>query len=114
MKSTVLLDFLRRVTQNPTTLVESRLSERWFTRNRKMGFTDAVCFFFDLRKTSLQTRLNSFFDIIKRGMSMTQQGFSKLRSRFNHRPFELMLREIVSQEYSGSYPGDLKGLHSCC
>ena len=34
---------------------------------------------------------------------MTQQGFSKLRGKFNHRPFELMLRGLVSEQYSGRH-----------
>lgn len=112
MESLALLKCLSEIIHNPQTLQISRLSERWFIRERKMTFTEAVSFFFDLKKTSLQTRLNNFFDVFKKGTTMTQQGFSKLRARFNHKPFELMLREVVSREYSGEYPLDTwNGMH---
>ena len=112
MESLSLLKCMNEIIHNPLTLEVSRLSERSFTRERKMSFTEAVSFFFDLKKTSLQTRLNNYFHVFKRGMTMTQQGFSKLRGKFSHKPFEMMLREIVSKEYSGKYPLETwNGLH---
>jgi hypothetical protein len=56
----------------------------------------------DMRTTTLQTRLNAFFQH-HGGKPISQQAFSKLRAKFNHSPFETMLRTLVKKEYSGEY-----------
>jgi len=56
----------------------------------------------DMRKTTLQTRLNLFFEH-KGGDPISQQAFSKLRMNFDHSPFVTMLRGMVKKEYSGQY-----------
>jgi hypothetical protein len=88
---------------NPIVLEISRLNAKSFTRNRKMGFREAICFLLDMRKTTLQTRLNAFFRQTKGGIPMSQPAFTKLRAQFSHKPFEIMMRELVKKEYSGQY-----------
>jgi len=85
------------------TLEKSKLRNYAFTRNRKMPFTNALCFLLDIRKTTLQTRLNLFFSQTKEVEPISQQAFSKLRANFDHSPFEIMVRELVQAEYSGKY-----------
>jgi hypothetical protein len=85
------------------TLIRARLKLTAFTRNRKMSFELALRFMLDMGKTTLCTRLNRFFANIKDGNPVTQQAFSKLRSQFDHSPFETMVRELVEEEYSGMY-----------
>ena len=81
----------------------ARLSERFFTRTRKISFPDIMKFFMDMNKTSLQTRLNDFFKKNIGGKPMSQQAFSEMRSHFNHYPFEATFRALVAEEYSGKY-----------
>jgi hypothetical protein len=56
-----------------------------------------------MRKTTLQTRLNVFFNYRNEEEPMSQQAFSKLRMNFDHSPFETMVREAVKKEYSSDY-----------
>jgi len=100
------LDYLSTLTNiaNTTeTLGIARLNEKAFTRNRKMPFANAISFLLDMRKTTLQTRLNLYFQHTERGNPISQQAFSKLRMNFDHSPFETMVRECVKKEYSGEY-----------
>jgi len=57
----------------------------------------------DMRKTTLQTRLNLYFKTMESGEPISQQAFSKLRMNFDHSPFEKMVRETIKTEYSGEY-----------
>ncbi len=97
------LTYLRNKTQHPNTLKVARLKENSFTRNREMTFPDAVAFIMDMRNTTLQTRLNIYFNQVKGGNAISQQAFSKLRMNFDHSPFEGMARGLVEIEYSGEY-----------
>jgi hypothetical protein len=91
------------VLSNPYVLETSRLKATSFTRERKMGFQEAICFLLDMRKTTLQTRLNQFFKQPKGGDPISQPAFTKLRAQFSHKPFEIMVRELVKKEYSGQH-----------
>jgi hypothetical protein len=68
-----------------------------------MPFSSALAFMLDMRKTTIQTRLNIYFENNKKGEPMSQQAFSKLRSKFDHTPFAAMHRAVVSEEYSGRH-----------
>jgi hypothetical protein len=66
--------FLEQARQHPTD----------FTRNRKMSFTQVVTFMINLVKTSTQTALNRFFDVIGTPeIQMTQQSYSEARQKMN-------------------------------
>jgi len=99
MYSHQLFEKLRAIANDPETLKKARKSERYFTRNRKMSFADALCFMLDMRKTTVQTRLNLYYRM-KGEEPMSQQAFSKLRSHYDHSPFETMTRSLVKSEYS--------------
>ena len=103
MLSLEMLSFLLLTAQDQQTLDVARLKENSFTRNRGMPFPDALTFLLDMRKSSLQTRLNLYFEDVKGGDPISQQAFSKLRMNFDHSPFETMTRELVKKEYSGQY-----------
>lgn len=98
-----LLDLLKNIASDPKTLESARLQEQAFTRNRKMTFPSALSFLLDMRKTTLQTRLNLYFDQVKEGEPISQQAFTKLRANFDHSPFQTMLRMLVQAEYSGAH-----------
>jgi hypothetical protein len=102
MTAKLLYQAINRIIHDPNILNYARFSKKYFTRSRKMSFSDILCFFFDLRRTSLRTRLNLYFK--KAGSDMiSQQAFSKARNHFDHSPFEKMFRLLVSLEYSGEH-----------
>ena len=103
MKSPEALEKLETVKNDPKTLEESRQKEKAFTRAREMQLADAIAFLLDMRKSSLQTRLNHYYKNVKGSEPISQQAFSKLRMNFDHSPFEKMVRALVSEEYSGQY-----------
>ena len=103
MKSIKLLENLKKIIHAKGTLEASRRKKNSFTRNREMPFASALTFMLDMRKTTLQTRLNIYFDHNKKGKPMSQQAFSRLRANFDHTPFVAMHNEIVMEEYSGEY-----------
>ena len=103
MNSVNHVKMLKTVTTAQETLVAARFKETYFTRKRKMPFSDAISFMMDMRKTTLQTRLNLYFEHTKGGNPISQQAFSKLRMQFDHSPFEKMVRIPVKEEYSGRY-----------
>ena len=103
MTSLKLLKRLKEIIHSEEILQSSRLRSTAFVRNRKMNFPDALTFMLDMRKTTLQTRLNIFFDHKGKDEPMSQQAFSKLRANFDHTPFAAIIDAIVSDEYSGEY-----------
>jgi len=100
-----LLEIIHWIIHKPETLLNSRFSQKSFTRNRKMRFADVLCFFLDMSKTTLQTRLNMFFG--RKQISMSEQAFSKARNKFDHSPFETMHRALMREEY-----GDIDTLNT--
>ena len=103
MKSLELLEQIKKVVQDSRTLEMARKQENAFIRERKMTFPSALCFMLDMRKTTLQTRLNLYFEHNGENQPMSQQAFSKLRSKFDHSPFVIMHQALVEREYSGDY-----------
>ena len=98
MKPINILKTIKTIIKDPHSLLNSRFSEKFFTRNRKMSFSDVLYFFLDMQKTSLQTRLNQFFR--REGQTISEQAFSKARNHFDHSPFETMVRKLVECEYT--------------
>ena len=100
------LDYLRLLTfiaNSKDTLNTAKWREKAFVRKRRMSFASALSFLLDMRKTTLQTRLNLYFKTTESGEPISQQAFSKLRMNFDHTPFEKMVREAVKMEYSGKH-----------
>ena len=103
MRSLEMLEVLSKILHDEEILKSSRMQKNAFIRNRKMPFANALTFMLDMRKTTLQTRLNMYFEHNKKGEPMSQQAFSKLRANFDHTPFVAMHRAIVDEEYSGKH-----------
>ena len=95
----------RELANDPNLLDVSRFEKTAFTRKRKegMGFADALSFMLDMRKTTIQSRLNVFYSQVKGCDPISQPAFTKLRAQFDHTPFEAMVRDLVEEEYSGAY-----------
>lgn len=62
-----ILEMLKIIARSQQTLDIARLTQNSFTRNRGMPFPNALEFLLDMRKTSLQTRLNIYFSNVKGG-----------------------------------------------
>ena len=105
MKILYAQERLREIANDVTLLHISRINDKAFTRKREggMGFPEALSFMLDMRKTTIQTRLNQFYKHVKGGDPISQPAFTKLRAQFDHTPFEVMVRELVEEEYSGAY-----------
>jgi hypothetical protein len=103
MTSRAYLEHLSIIASSQATLDTARLQATAFRRKRKMPFANALSFLLDMRKTTLQTRLNLYFQHTGGGTPISQQAFSKLRMNFDHSPFETMVRKSVKKEYSGQY-----------
>ena len=90
--------------QNPI-LEAARFKASYFTRNRKMTFSQIVLFILSGFKTSTQTALHRFCAdaLNKEGCAMTQQALSKARSHFDHSPFEFFFRDLVQMRFCGEH-----------
>jgi len=101
----------KTISKNENIKKSSRFRESYFTRERKMNFSDVVLFTLISMKNSTQLSLKRCWKTMKRkGQSMSQQAYSKARNHFDHTPFETMFRVNVSDIYSGIYE-DLKKWH---
>jgi hypothetical protein len=93
---------VRFIASLDVTLEFARKSKMNFSRKRKLGFVECLYLMLDMKKTALQNRLSNFMDATG-GETVSQQAFCQARDKFNHLPFEMMVRDIVCEEYSGKY-----------
>jgi hypothetical protein len=85
-------------------LEAARFKPTFFTRERKMTFSEIVLFILSGFKTNTQTALSRFFhDYIEKGNVMSQQAFSKARSHFDHSPFEFFFRDQIRRRFGGEH-----------
>jgi len=93
---------MMEITKNATTQERARKRRAAFSRESPLRFEAMIGIQLDMRKTTVETRLNAFF---KEGekMPVSQQAYSARRAMFDHSPFERMAREAVKKEYSGAY-----------
>jgi len=91
-------------------LEAARFKPTFFTRERKMTFSEIALFILSGFKTNTQAALNRFFhDSLKKGNTMSQQAFSKARSHFDHSPFEYFFRDQVRRRFCGEH--EIRLLH---
>lgn len=104
MKTNESAEVVRDIAISKERKEEARFKSTFFTRNRKMPFTELLYFLLNPAKECLQIKLNRFFKATgKSVMRMSQQALSAARSYFDHSPFEKMARKHVELEYSGKY-----------
>ena len=90
----------KKIAEAEDTKQESRTKPSYFTRTRKMNFSELVYYILHPGKESTHLGLTRFFAMIgKEGCGMSEQAFSKARSHFSHWPFEKMVRETTQEEY---------------
>lgn len=102
MKLTKVCMLTQRIAEVEATKQESKTKACYFTRTRKMSFSELVYYILHSGKESTRLGLTRFFTMIgKAGVKMSEQAFSKARSHFSHWPFEKMVRETTAEEYCG-------------
>ena len=91
-------------------LEAARFKPTFFTRQRKMTFSEIVLFILSGFKTNTQAALYRFFnDSLEKGNTMSQQALSKARSHFDHSPFEYLFRNQVLRRFCGEH--EIRLLH---
>lgn len=100
MKPKRYMRLVKEMASAGDTKKEARKSAKYFTRERKLPFSDVVCLLLDMQKTALQARLNHFFKSTGQEKTMTEQALSKARNHFDHSPFEKMVRITTAEEYA--------------
>ena len=102
----------KRIAEAEDTKQESRTKPSYFTRTRKMSFSELVYYILHPGKESTHLGLKRFFAMIgKEGRGMSEQAFSKARSHFSHWPFEKMVRETTEEEYRSEDVRTWNGYH---
>jgi hypothetical protein len=77
-----------------------------------MSIKEGVWMLFDMMKTTIQSRLNIFFEKNNKGKAISQQAFSELRDKFDHTIFSSLHVKLTKEEYSGKYnTGTWKNYH---
>lgn len=89
---------------DPQTLERARVSPKYFTRMRKMGFSEHIFFLLNQVNTSTRTALRGFFKrVLDRDAPMSQQALSKARSHFDHSPFQGLFDVVNGMRYCGEH-----------
>lgn len=102
MKLGKACNLTKGIAEAEETKLEARTKPNYFTRIRKMSFSELVYYILHPGKESAHLGLTRFFEMIgKGGVKMSEQAFSKARSHFSHWPFEKMVRETTAEEYRG-------------
>jgi hypothetical protein len=75
-----------------------------FTRDRKMPFSRLILFMLNMVKSSIQTCLDRFLELIgQEDLHMTQQSFSEARQKIKWEAFQDLFITIVNHIYTGFY-----------
>lgn len=112
MKLEKICVMTRKTAEAEETKQESRTKPCYFTRTRKMSFSELVYYILHPGKESTRLGLKRFFAMIgKEENGMSEQAFSKARSHLSHWPFEKMVRETTEEEYCGEDVRTWNGYH---
>ena len=82
----------------------ARKMPQFFTRNRKMPFTNLVLFMLNMVKSSIQVALDRFFkESSQEEIHMSQQAYSKAREKIHWEAFRWLFTEGVGDVYINYY-----------
>jgi hypothetical protein len=94
---------LRKLILSEKFLERARRQATDFTRNRKMGFPQLITFMMNLVRTSTQTALDRFFELIGTpDTHMTQQSFSEARQKLLPEACRELLLDTVQCVYANA------------
>jgi hypothetical protein len=75
-----------------------------FTRTRKLPFQLLMLFMLNMVRSSIQTCLDRFFEMIgQEDVSMTQQAFSEARQKIKWQAFQYLFKSLVDLIYTGFF-----------
>lgn len=78
---------------------QNRVSEKCFTRNRKLPFTSLVIFMLNIIKQTLQKELTNFMKLIsKKDKNITKSAFSQSRMKLKPEAF-IELNDVLVEEF---------------
>jgi len=112
MKEILALNIAENHINDDNIIYSSRTQKSKGVRKRKMSIKEGAWMLFDMMKTTIQSRLNIFFEKNKKGKAISQQAFSELRDKFDHTVFSSLHAKLTKEEYSGKYnTGTWKNYH---
>jgi hypothetical protein len=95
--------FLQELILSEKFLERARRRDTDFTRNRKMGFSQLIVFMINLVRTSTQTALDRFFELIGApDTHMTQQSFSESRQKLLPEACRELLLSVTQSVYANA------------
>jgi hypothetical protein len=100
-KGKAIIDKIIEIIHSEEFKDQSRVSEKDFTRNRKVGFVDLVCMLLRTIRRTTQLELDEFREFFMQesiGTTYTKQSFSEARQKLLPEAF-LLLNEALIQEY---------------
>jgi hypothetical protein len=100
IKLTTFVDCLRAILFSPLFWEQAKKKNSDFTRKRKLPLATLFCILINLVRTSSQTALDRFFQILgNTSTSVSQQAFSKARQKINWHSCKFLFRETVKPIY---------------
>ena len=106
-----LIELSHELVNSREYFLRAKVSDKDFTRNRKLGFTETVIFILSGAKNSLQAELNRYFDMIKNKNTYTKQAFSKGRQRIKPEAFKELSDSCVKYVYENVETRTYDGFH---
>jgi hypothetical protein len=105
-----MIDTSRRFMYSYEFLIESRLSPKYFSRERSIGFQDVIMCMLNNFKKSTQIEVDDYFENVKkRDTSVSKQAFSKARQKVSPRAFTLLNDCLVESIYGEDDYDKFKG-----
>jgi hypothetical protein len=91
-------------------MCKSRKKPEYFSRKGKLGFMNLVAFTLNFIKKTVQTELDSFFNLINSDVSITKQAFSQARQKISHEPFKDLFELTAELAYQCEDMTTFKGM----
>lgn len=100
----MIVETSRELIDGQEFLDSARKKSKDFTRERKMPFRKLIVFMLNMVKSSTQTCLDRFFEMVGQGdVHMSQQAFSEARQKIRWEAFRELFLTIVDRIYVGYY-----------
>jgi len=96
--TTKIIEKIKAKIYDPNYKMVNRVSQKDFTRERKMPFTSLVLFMLNIIKQTLQKELANFMDLVSGKTSITKSAFSQSRVKLKPEAFT-DLNEVLLEEF---------------
>lgn len=99
-KSMEIIEKIKVRIFDPSYKMSNRVSEKDFTRSRKMPFVNMVIFMLNLVKHTLQKELTHFMSLVSSGVNMSKSAFSQSRIKLKPEAFIDLNNLLVHEFYT--------------